>query len=342
MRQAGEEAGDPRCRDAGDRSGVWPRPSGGERARPSRKRATGTPPGWWSFVEQTAWLPGGAHANWSPRALRRLDRERANLRAALAWSIASGDAGTALRLTSGVAEYWLLRGDFTEGRDWLSQALDLEGGAPQLRAAALYGASGLAENQGDRVAALALAAESLALASRHGDQLDVLRARLQLARPTNSLGDATPHLDEALALARQLGDRRWLGYATIGKGFEAYRRGDHARAADVYDEAIQLFAGVDDRYGEMNATFALAVAVHALGDRARAVELYLRTIDLGRGIAGPWGILRGITGLAAIGATVGNAGNAGTVAHCSAPWTPSASRWASSTTPRARHTARTR
>ena len=281
--------------------------TGWPRSGPSRRRETGTPPGLLDLVE-TAWPPR-ATAPTGLQALGRLDAERDNIRAALAWSIAGGDAETALRLASALAEYWLLRGDFAEGRDWLRQALDLGGGTEQLRAGALFGASELADNQGDRVAALVLAEESLALAVAHGDALDVLRARLQLSRPTYSPDGsmpAWPHIiEEALGLALQVGDPGWLGYATIGKGYEAHRHGDHERAVEFFEEAIRLFTSVDDHWGVMNATFGLAVAVHARGDRARSVRLYLRCIELSRDIAVPWGVLRGLVGLAAIGASAG-------------------------------------
>jgi DNA-binding CsgD family transcriptional regulator/tetratricopeptide (TPR) repeat protein len=186
----------------------------------------------------------------------------------------------------------------------------MEGGTPQLRAAASYGASGLAEQQGDRAAALNLAEESLALATTHGDDLDVIRVRFLLYGLLNALGDrekAQLNMEEALRLASQFENQAWLGYVTIGKGYETLRRGDQAGAARIFEEAIQSFVAVNDHYGEMNATFGLALAVHALGDRLRSMGLYLRIIDLSRELAVPWGTIRGLIGLAAIGATTGKA-----------------------------------
>jgi DNA-binding CsgD family transcriptional regulator/tetratricopeptide (TPR) repeat protein len=207
-----------------------------------------------------------------------------------------------------LTEYWWIRGDFTEGRDWLGQALALEGAPPQLRASALYGASGLAEQQGDHFVALTLAEESLSLAAAHGDALDELRARFLLLGFMHARGDAARaavHAAEGLRLAQEVGDRGWLGYATIIKGYDELRFGDLHDAVARFDEAIRLFASVDDRTGEMNATFGLALAIHPLGDRERLISLYVRCIDLSQLFAIPWGIPRGLIGLAAIGATVG-------------------------------------
>jgi predicted ATPase/DNA-binding CsgD family transcriptional regulator len=265
---------------------------------------------WVLDVVETAWPPRAASPS-GVDALVTLDAERDNIRAALAWSIANGDAATALRLASELTEYWVFRGNFSEGREWLTQALDMEDSAPPLRAAALYSAADLAEKQGDLVLALNLAEESLALATAHGDELDVvIHVRFLLYALLNALGDTTQaklRMAEGLRLASQAGNQKWISYITLGKGYEILRRGDHAKAAEIFEEVVRMCAAVDDRFREMNATFALALAVHALGDRVRSVDLYLRIIDLGRELAVPWGITRGLTGLAAIGATTGKA-----------------------------------
>ncbi len=57
--------------------------------------------------------------------MERLDREDANLRAALAWSKADRNAGqTGLRLVGALAFYWVLRGSVREGRTWLEGMLE--------------------------------------------------------------------------------------------------------------------------------------------------------------------------------------------------------------------------
>ena len=56
----------------------------------------------------------------------------------------------------------------------------------------------------------------------------------------------------------------------------------------------------------MNASYGLALALHAREERARLVPLYRRIIALSQEIATPWGAIRGIDGLATIGASVGH------------------------------------
>jgi predicted ATPase/DNA-binding SARP family transcriptional activator len=57
----------------------------------------------------------------------RLVTESGNLRAALDWYIATGNADAALSLVSGMAWLWFITGDFLEGARWLGDALGAEG-----------------------------------------------------------------------------------------------------------------------------------------------------------------------------------------------------------------------
>jgi len=82
---------------------------------------------WCLRVIETAWPPRATTSR-SGEALARLDAERDNVRAALAWVIARADADSALRLAGGLAEHWWLRGTFSEGRSWLDRAMALPGG----------------------------------------------------------------------------------------------------------------------------------------------------------------------------------------------------------------------
>ena len=67
----------------------------------------------------------------------RLTSELGNLRAALDWFIARGDADAALSLASGMAWLWVINSDFVEGARWLGDALGAKGPRrPELAATA--------------------------------------------------------------------------------------------------------------------------------------------------------------------------------------------------------------
>jgi predicted ATPase/DNA-binding SARP family transcriptional activator len=63
----------------------------------------------------------------APAWRERLTRELANLKAALDWHLATGDADAALSMASGIAWLWFINTDFAEGARWLAGALGVEG-----------------------------------------------------------------------------------------------------------------------------------------------------------------------------------------------------------------------
>ena len=132
-------------------------------------------------------LTGPEQAAW----LARLEEEHDNLRAALGWALASGDAETALRLAAALWRFWEVHGHLSEGRRWLAAALRTGGtGAMRaLRARALRGAGLLATWQGDYAAARALHAESLALCRALADRDGVGHALENLGIVAHEQGD---------------------------------------------------------------------------------------------------------------------------------------------------------
>ena len=125
-----------------------------------------------------------------PARLGQLSVEQGNLRAALGWFAARGDAESLARLTGALNWYWHVGAQGQEGRVWLEQALAASAHAsPEARMGALSGASNLAVQQGDHVRATALAEELLALAQAEGDQVAEADARFypfSCGRPTRS------------------------------------------------------------------------------------------------------------------------------------------------------------
>src|SRR5690606_17612881 len=97
------------------------------------------------------------------------------------------------------------------GRAWLEQAL-ARGGETSLvaRRDALYGLGLLAVNQDDAARAESCFGESLAVAQAHGDPAGIAFGWIGLglvAMQRGWFGQATTHLEEALAGARRLDDR---------------------------------------------------------------------------------------------------------------------------------------
>lgn len=117
--------------------------------------------------------------------LLRLDVERDNLRAALHWAIENHQAEMAQRMAGALQPFWFARSQWSEGRRWLEEALDIKSGetpAPAIRARALYRAGFLARYQGDFTRARMLSEQSLALYRALDDKEGVVKALVQLGR----------------------------------------------------------------------------------------------------------------------------------------------------------------
>jgi predicted ATPase/transcriptional regulator with XRE-family HTH domain len=152
-------------------------------------------------------LRGPDQALW----LERLEVEHANMRAALASSLAAQQIDSAVRLGIALWRFWSHRGYYEEGDRWLEQLL-CQADHPQQQAQLLYGRGMLARRRGDT----SLAEESLAA---------------------------------SLALFRALDDRRGRASALRGLGFVYYLRHDFAGARTLLDEALALFHQLDDLEG---------------------------------------------------------------------------------------------
>jgi tetratricopeptide (TPR) repeat protein len=210
-------------------------------------------------------------ALWGPEQaawLGRLEDDRDNLRAALAWSLDRGtaEAETGLRLATALSMFWWLRGPLSEGSGRLAQALALSGKAPAAsRLRALDGASGLAYQQGDLPRTIAFAEEMLALARQIGDAASTSRSLEQLAVAAQALDDharAVRLYEELQAVSLERGDPQGEATANLGLGWSLHARGDHVAAA------VRLAAALDGfrRLGDHNRT-AMALLLDALAGR---------------------------------------------------------------------------
>ena len=109
-------------------------------------------------------LAGSEQTRW----LDLLEREQANLRAAIDWLRDEGQIEEALRLGGALWRFWWLRGDIDEGRHQLESLLAQTAPvSPAVRAKALNGAGVLAESQGDWDTATRLHEESLEISRQH-------------------------------------------------------------------------------------------------------------------------------------------------------------------------------
>jgi predicted ATPase/DNA-binding CsgD family transcriptional regulator len=175
-------------------------------------------------AEQTGWLA-------------RLGAETDNLRAALDFSFAvGGQRGEGLRLTTLLRPYWLMVGQFTEGRRWHNLAVAVNPGSRE-NAWAVFGAGVLAVQQGD-------------------------------------LSAGAPLLDRAAAAAAASHDENLAAHVSDALGIVAFNRGDLETAQARYEAALASYERIG--FGDPLAlvTYSrLASACILTGALDRAVQL---------------------------------------------------------------------
>ncbi|MEV0599699.1 LuxR C-terminal-related transcriptional regulator [Streptomyces sp. NPDC050315] len=175
---------------------------------------------------------------------RRVDRERANIRAALECACGWPKAGReALAFAVTLGHYWAFGAYFSEGRRWLVRCLEQ---VPELVAERADGLSLLCY-----------------YAVRQGDT-----------------GPALAAIQESRAVAERLGDERLLARAAQYKGWINLIGGEVATAIDAYEESRERYQRLGDRPGLTMALTEYCILHSIGGDRHRALALADEVLDL--------------------------------------------------------------
>ncbi|MFC5749614.1 BTAD domain-containing putative transcriptional regulator [Actinomadura rugatobispora] len=230
----------------------------------------------------TAGLRGPDQRQW----LGRLDREGANLRAALDRAAGAGDADLALALVNGLAWYWYLRGRFGEATRSLDAALAVPGPAdPVARAEAVAWRAGMVMASGDGDDSERLRLEAL----RAYDGLDapdsLARARVvwflgHVHWPYGDLDANAERVAGALATFRARGDRWGTAAALSLRAKQAMVRGDLDGLARDGERSLRLFRELGDPWGRLEATDALGRHAEITGDYGRSAALRREALAL--------------------------------------------------------------
>jgi predicted ATPase/transcriptional regulator with XRE-family HTH domain len=273
-------------------------------------------------------------AAWGPEAaawMGRLEQEHDNLRAALSWARAGGEAELGLRLATSLAGFWYVRGYFTEGRRWLEGLLALAPGAvgvggdaasdvagaprppdapdapgvsAKARAMALAAASNLAWVQEDDKRAQAAAAEALALARDQqagwvgwvaGTALHLLG---QIAWDRGDLERAAAYLEESVAQLQAVGQVSMAASFLTLVGLIELDRGDLERARACCEESLAFARRTGADHPEGFALACLASVARRRGDLAGAVMLGREELLIWGRLGSPSHIAGGLEGLA--------------------------------------------
>jgi tetratricopeptide (TPR) repeat protein len=231
-------------------------------------------------------LEQGAGADWhgSGPWLDRLETELDNLRAALDWFHACGEAQQELKLAGALSEFWCGRDHLQEGRRRLEAALGAADDRPTTsRAKALIGAAHMARDTGDPSTTRTRAEEARALYEQLADPWRVAHATLWLAHGVADLREfprAKQLFEDSGERFRQLGDAHYSLFATRMVAWMLYELGDRPGARELHEANLERIREAGNRSLEATTVGALASYAAEDGRVEEALSLAAETLRL--------------------------------------------------------------
>jgi predicted ATPase len=230
-----------------------------------------------------------------PGAVRRVESEQDNLRAALHYCL-TDDVQAGLRLASGVWMHWWRQGAFAEAYRWLEALLARAPERTLPRARALLGAGMLARDIGDRPHARSRWEEGLSICREVGDiwgMTWVTTSLGTLPEFDDGLAGARDWYQEGLKLARDAGDKPGCARALQNLGGKALNQGDFEKAKPLLEESLRLWREAGRLWGAISCSVYLGTLLRFQGDYARARALLEENLTIVRetGYRGRYGAL---------------------------------------------------
>jgi predicted ATPase/class 3 adenylate cyclase len=237
-----------------------------------------------------------------PEWLDKIQSEQDNIRALLQWALEAenGDLETGMRTAGSLSRFWGKRGNWQEGRNWLTRLLMSDSGMSsdmqfsaissmqQSRTIGRAKALGAAASfQGERELALSLATDALTLAReldfKQGiaDGLHGLGYYLHIA---GNLEECLPFYRESLDISRQLHDYQGMTNNLARLGDVAAEREDYVSAKALYEEALSLNRRVGNKSGISACLSGLGEMARLQGDHESAEGYYEQALGIGREI----------------------------------------------------------
>ncbi len=212
-----------------------------------------------------------------PAWLDLLERDHANFRTALAWTLR--DDGTPERIAVGgqlagaLWLFWYYHSHLAEGRSWLERALAIPGVPGLIRGRLLLGLGTILHFTGE---------------------------------PERAQGVLTDGLD----LLRAAGDLSGVAYALTGLGNIAEDIGRYEGAAQAFTEANALFARLDDQVNVAITRYHLGVVAVGEGDLSLAAARLEGALALSRRTGDPWSTAASLSYLGLVGVRSGDVDSA--------------------------------
>jgi predicted ATPase/DNA-binding CsgD family transcriptional regulator/Tfp pilus assembly protein PilF len=223
-----------------------------------------------------------------------LGAERDNFRAALLWLATHGETERMLRLAGALWPLWLEQGGIGPGRIQLAEYLAMpDVRAPRqawAKAASVAGA--LAQAQGDQQQAKTLSEQALAIAREIGDDQSAGMALTTLGLAAMVDGDfdhAAPLLEAGLASFQAAGDARVL-WTLRHLSTVAFLQRDLPTAIRLADQGLAMARAAGNGLDTARLLHNLGVAVAMQGQIERAIGVWREAAALYREADDSWGV----------------------------------------------------
>jgi predicted ATPase/DNA-binding SARP family transcriptional activator len=240
----------------------------------------------------------------------RLVAEAGNLRAALDWYIAVGDADAALSLTSGMAWLWFINADFTEGARWLGDALGAEGPRrPEVQATARLWHGYCVGMSTSPVAGVIECEEAVAALRTSNDQVRLAEALVICATVLGFAHHLERSLDvlaEARNLLEPAGHGWLLGVQELIVAWNLLSLGRLEEAEPVARSSLERFDAAGEVLVVVSPLNALANIAEARGDLEAAAAAYEALVERCRATGQPIQVPFSLVALAALRARQGD------------------------------------
>jgi non-specific serine/threonine protein kinase len=237
--------------------------------------------------------------------LLRLDLEHDNIRAALAWcETAPGRCVAGLALAGELHWFWRMRGHYGEGQAWIARLLAIAPDAERsdAHASAFHAAGALSYLHGDYAAAEVRHRQALAIWRQLDNRRGISRSLNSLgsiARSRGELSAARGLYEEALSIAREIGDRRSVSMGLQCLGTVAHEAGDYAAAQALLEECVSASHDIG-AWREAVALSELGAVRHARGDLEAARSMLLAALEGQRELGDRPGIAKTLIRLAIV------------------------------------------
>ena len=246
--------------------------------------------------------------------LARLDAELDNLRAALAWFDETGQRSQILRLTVAIASYWEVRPYQAEVLRWLDVGLCASPEAASgFRALAHCLATFMTFDLGDDAATIAHVEHAIVLAEESGDRFILGQAHFNAMFAWFEVGDtarAAVSGEKALALLREHGEPFWIATVLAELGDIRLLRGDVAGAVPLLDEALAILRRLGSSWSLTTTLGERGYAALLTGDEVLAANLLAESIAVAEAMGDMRHLIGAVAGLAGVALALGQPGRA--------------------------------